>query len=96
MEDGLPQIIQLIAALVFVLCLMGGLAFALKKLGFSGAAQPQGKTKRLKLVEVLPLDRTRRLAIVQRDDVQHLIILGGNHESVVETGIQPPDNEDNA
>ncbi len=92
METG-PQILQLIAALAFVLSLMGGLAFALKKLGLAGAIPVQGKIKRLKLVEVLPLDRTRKLAIIQRDDVQHLIILGGNHESVVETNIKPLDNE---
>ncbi len=93
MEQELPQIFKALAALVFVLSLMGGLALAMKKLGLSGAAPIQGKTKRLKLIEVLPLDRARKLAIVQRDDVQHLIILGGNNECVVETGIKPPDNE---
>lgn len=88
-----PQILQLIAALAFVLSLMGVLAFALKKLGLSGAIPVQGKTKRLKVIEVLPLDRTRKLAIIQRDDVQHLIILGGNCETVVETNIPRADNE---
>ncbi|MGB0720095.1 MAG: flagellar biosynthetic protein FliO [Bdellovibrionales bacterium] len=89
----LPQILKLIAALVFVLSLMGGLAFVLKKLGLSGPVTPQSKDKRLKIIEVLPLDAKRRLVLVQRDCVQHLIILGGNDERVVETGIAPPDNK---
>lgn len=92
--DLLPEFIRMIAALAFVLALIGGLALLMKKLGFSGAAvQSQGKKKRLKVIESLPLDARRRLVIVQRDDVQHVILLGGNTESVVETGVPAPDND---
>ena len=89
------QLFKAIAALVFVLGLMGGLAFLLKKLGLSGAMPVQNSDKRLKLIEVLPLEGRRRLAIIQRDDVQHLILLGGNEETVIETGFKPLDNKDN-
>lgn len=95
--SALPQIFQLIAALVFVVSLMGGLALVLKKLGLSGAVPAMaGKEKRLKIIEVLPLDARRKMVIVQRDEVQHLILLGGNHETVIETGIKPKDNAGNA
>lgn len=96
MEGELPQIFKAIAALVFVLGLMGGLALALKKLGLSGAMPVKNGNKRLKVIEALPLDGRRKLAIVQRDDQQHLIILGANGETVIESGFAPLDNKDNA
>lgn len=96
MEDALPQFFKLIAALVFVVALMGGLALILKRLGLSGPMpNVTGKDKRLKVIEALPLDPRRKLMIIQRDDVQHLILLGGNDESVIETGIKPRDNKAN-
>lgn len=96
MEGELPQLFKMLAALVFVVGLMGGLALVMKRLGLSGAMPVQGKTKRLKLIEVLPLDRTRKLAIIQRDDTQHLIMLGGNSETVIETNIPTQDNDGDA
>lgn len=94
--DALPQIFKLIAALVFVVSLMGGLALVLKRLGLSGAAPAsQGKEKRLKVIESLALDPRRRLLIIQRDNAQHLILLGGSGETVIETGIKPKDNKPN-
>jgi len=85
-----------LAALTFVLILMGGLVLALKKLGLTGALPAQLGNKRLKLIEVLSLDGRRKVAIIQRDDVQHLILLGGNDETVIETGFKPVDNKDHA
>ncbi len=85
----LPQILKLIAALVFVVSLMGGLAFILRKSGLGGPIPVQGKEKRLRLVEILPLDGRRKLVLLQRDDKQHLVILGANGETVVETDIKP-------
>jgi len=97
MEFGeLPQLFRALAALTFVLILMGGLVLALKKLGLTGALPAQLGNKRLKLIEVLSLDGRRKVAIIQRDDVQHLILLGGNDETVIETGFKPVDNKDHA
>ncbi len=90
--SDLPSLLKLFAALVFVLGLMGGLALLLKKLGLSGVAPSSQGDKRLKMVEVLPIDARRRLAIIQRDDVQHLVIFGVNDETVIETNITPKDN----
>ena len=89
--DGLGQIIKLIAALLFVLGLMGGLALALRRLGLSGALPVSPQKKRLRLIEALPLDGRRRLVLIERDEVQHLVILGANGETVVETGIRKQD-----
>ena len=89
----LPQILRLIAAMVFVLALMGGLALLLKKLGLSGNPDIPQKKRRLKLIEALPLDSRRRAVLIQRDDKQHLVILGPNSETVVETDIKPPKDD---
>jgi len=88
-----PALLKMVAALVLVLGLMGGLALVLKQLGLSGHVANAGKKNRLKIVEAIPLDNRRRLALIQRDDIQHLVILGPNSETVVETNIAPDDNE---
>jgi flagellar protein FliO/FliZ len=87
---------RFIAALVFVLALMGGLWMALKRLGLAGPVVPAGVKRRLKVVESLAIDSRRRAIILQRDDKQHLVILGPTGETVVETQIPPlaPDAHD--
>jgi flagellar protein FliO/FliZ len=43
--------------------------------------------KRLGYVEQMAIDGRRRLVLVRRDDVEHLILTGGPVDVVVETGI---------
>lgn len=91
MLDDLPQIVRLIAALAFVLALMGGLTVLLRKLGLAeSSAKQTGDRKRLKIIESIPLDHRRKLVLIQRDDRQHLVILGANSEIVVESNIPGP------
>ncbi len=82
--------IKLVFALLFVLSLMGMLAFVLKRLGFGTNALISTGKRRLKIVETLPLDGRRKAMILQRDDRQHLVILGPSGETVVETNIEAP------
>ncbi len=85
----LPQFIRLLAALAFVIALMGGLVFILKKLGLAHSASlSTGKQRRLKIIEALPLDARHRAVLLQRDETQHLVILGPNGETIVETNIE--------
>ncbi len=46
------------------------------------------KGARLGISEYHELDKTRRLVLVRRDEVEHLILIGGNQEFVIESGIQ--------
>ncbi|MEM6781596.1 MAG: flagellar biosynthetic protein FliO [Pseudomonadota bacterium] len=85
--------LQFFAALLFVLALMGGLALIMKRLGLQGRALSTGK-KRLKIIEILPLDARRRLMLIERDDTQHLVILSTTGETVVETNIKPRQETD--
>lgn len=83
---------KFVLALVFVLGLIGLLAVAARRwgLGLPQAKVRRGQDKRIGMVEVAPLDAKRRLVLVKRDDVEHLIILGQDGETVVETNITPP------
>ena len=85
--------IKFFAALVFVLCLMGGLAFILKKLGLGHGQMISPAKKRLKIVEILPIDARRKAVLLQRDDTQHLVVLGGSGETVIESNIKVPDDK---
>ena len=74
--------------LVFVLSLVGLMAWLGRRLGgFPGIPIRKGNARRLQAVERLSLDARRREILVRRDDVEHLIVLGPNSETVVETGI---------
>ncbi len=89
---SLSQILRFAAALAFVLALMGGLALIMRWLGQRQHGGNQ-TAKRLKVIETLPLDPRRRLMLVQRDGAQHLLILGANGETVIETDIESPHHE---
>lgn len=82
--------LKFLAALIFVLSLMGGLAYIMKRLGWGSGGIISPNKKRLKTVEILPLDARRKAVLIQRDDTQHLVLLGPSGETVIETNIQMP------
>lgn len=73
-------------ALIVVTGLIIGLAWLLRKYG-QGRLLQSGNRGRIGIVEVTGLDARRRLVLVRRDNVEHLIVLGPNSETVVERGI---------
>ncbi len=77
-------------ALVLVLSLMGGLAFILKRLGYGQGSVMSGHNRRLKIIETLPVGAKHKAVLIERDDTQHLILLGANSDTVIETNIKPP------
>jgi len=46
---------------------------------------------RLAVIEFAAVDQKRRLVLIRRDDVEHLIMTGGPVDVVVETGIRAPE-----
>jgi hypothetical protein len=56
-------------------------------MGFSGTLLSGAAKRRLKIVEFMPIDHRRRLVLVRRDDREHLLLLGPQGETVVETNI---------
>ncbi len=83
--------LKFFAALALVLGMMGGLALILKKVGLGNVGLVPADKRRLKIVEILPLDARRKALILRRDDKEHLVILGANGETVVETNIERKD-----
>jgi len=84
--------LRFLLALVFVLALIGVLAVLARRIGFRypATAVRRNRNKRLSIVEVAPVDGRRRLVLIRRDGVEHLLLLGPNSETVVETNIEPP------
>lgn len=85
--------LRFVLAMVFVLSLMGGLWLILKKLGLAGPVVQVAGKRRLKVIESLSIDTRRRAVILQRDNIQHLVILGPTGETVVETQIPVPEDD---
>lgn len=78
---------RFVAALVFVLAMIGVLALLARRFVPGARSVNRGKKRRLALIEVLPLDAKRRLVLIRRDDTEHLIVLAPNGDMVVERNI---------
>ena len=84
---------RFLGALVLVVALIFALAWVAKRLGFGGRLATARGKRRLGVQEVLSLDGKRRLVLLKRDGVEHLLLLGLNDDVVVETGIIPPPDQ---
>jgi flagellar protein FliO/FliZ len=82
--------LRFVSALIFVLALIGVLAWAARRFGVAGRLGAPRSQGRLAVVETAVLDARRRLVLVRRDSTEHLLLLGPTSELVVETGITPP------
>jgi hypothetical protein len=69
-----------------------GIALAVLLLGiiiyrlFSGSVMGR-KGQRLGVSEYYEIDKTRRLVLVRRDETEHLVLIGGGQDLVIESGI---------
>ncbi|MFN4281249.1 MAG: hypothetical protein ACK4NA_01275 [Alphaproteobacteria bacterium] len=86
---------RFLLALVLVLALIAGCAWLAKRFGLgnrleSGKFGVRGRTARIGIVEATALDARRKLVLLRRDDVEHLVILGPAGETLVESRIAPP------
>lgn len=72
-------------AIVLVLILLG--LWALKVLFNASSNLGRGRSRRLNVVDSVAIDARRRLLIVRRDDVEHLILTGGTNDLLVEANI---------
>lgn len=77
------------AALLLVLGLIGAAGLATRKFGLPGLAKPVS-VRRLHIVETMMLSPRQKLAIIRRDNVEHLVLISAAGASVIEAGIVPP------
>ena len=79
----LTTVFALGAVIVAILLVL----WLLKVLSRATGNVTRGRNRRLAVVDSLALDPKRQLLIVRRDNVEHLIMVGGPQDMVVETGI---------
>ena len=87
---AIPQPYLYVLALAGILVLLALFAFILRRVvqttgGLDGSGR--GRQPRLGIVDTFSVDRQRQLVIVRRDSVEHLILIGGNSDVVIETNI---------
>jgi hypothetical protein len=85
----LPLALRFFIAFLFVLGLIGGAAYLVRRFGAGALASATGRGRqpRLAVIESAPVDGRRRLVIIRRDNVEHLVMIGGASDLVVETNI---------
>ena len=82
----LLDIARYVGALLLVIALVGLAGLAARRFGVPGIVRSTGE-RRLAIVESLMIGPKQRLCIVRRDDVEHLVMIGGDSAQVIESGI---------
>jgi len=84
----LPTPVNFIIAFVFVLLLIGAAAWLVRRFGAAQIeAAARGRQPRLAVVDSAAVDGRRKLVIIRRDNVEHLLMIGGPSDVVVETNL---------
>ena len=76
-------------AFIAVLALIGAAAWLVRRFANNrlGANTGRGRMPRLAVIDAAAVDGRRRLVLVRRDNIEHLIMIGGPADVVVETNI---------
>ncbi len=82
-------IVRFVVAFVIVLALIGATFWVIRRFSGTrvGAAAQRGRQPRLAVIDAAPVDGRRRLVLVRRDNVEHLLMIGGPSDIVVEQNI---------
>jgi flagellar protein FliO/FliZ len=85
----MPQTLTFIFAFVVVLALIAALAWGLRRFAGNrlGANTNRGRMPRLAVIDAAAVDGRRRLVLVRRDNIEHLLMIGGPTDIVVEPNI---------
>src|SRR3954453_3025157 len=76
-------------AFLVVLALIGLTAWLVRRFAGNrlGSNANRGRMPRLAVIDAAPVDGRRRLVLVRRDNVEHLLLIGGPSDLVVEQNI---------
>jgi flagellar protein FliO/FliZ len=89
----MTQVLLLIFGVAFAAAALVGLAYGVRKMTqatrFAPLFAPKPQ-KRIDVIEQATVDAKRKLLLVRRDDVEHLIMTGGPVDIVIESGIGAP------
>src|SRR5205085_10090096 len=81
--------LRFLFAFVLVLGLIGLTAWLVRRFGSErlGTANARGRQPRLAVIDAATVDGRRRLILIRRDNVEHLLMIGGPTDVVVEPNI---------
>jgi flagellar protein FliO/FliZ len=84
----LPTPVTFVISFAFVLLLIGAAAWLVRRFGSTRIdAAARGRQPRLAVIDSAAVDGRRKLVIIRRDNVEHLLMIGGPSDVVVETNI---------
>jgi hypothetical protein len=85
----MPQTLTFLFAFIAVLALIGVAAWLVRRFATNrlGANTNRGRMPRLAVIDAAAVDGRRRLVLVRRDNVEHLLMIGGPSDIVVEPNI---------
>ncbi|MCB2114048.1 MAG: flagellar biosynthetic protein FliO [Parvularculaceae bacterium] len=83
----LIDLARIVFSLIAVIGMIGVAAIAAKKFGLQNGALAGNRARRLALVESLPIDQRRRIAIISCDGREHLVILDQSRVTLIERAI---------
>src|ERR1700678_4326177 len=83
------QALTFIIMFVAVLALIGVVAWLVRRFAGNrlGANTNRGRMPRLAVIDAAAVDGRRRLVLVRRDNIEHLLMIGGPTDIVVEPNI---------
>jgi flagellar biogenesis protein FliO len=84
-------LVQFLITAVVVLGLVAVVYWLVRRYAAVGLGRiGRGRVPRLAIIDAMSVDGRRRLVLVRRDNVEHLILIGGPSDVVVEQAIQRP------
>src|ERR1700738_3734397 len=85
----MPQGLIFVFSFIAVLALIGVAAWLVRRFATNrlGANPTRGRMPRLAVIDAAAVDGRRRLVLVRRDNVEHLLMIGGPSDIVVEPNI---------
>src|ERR1700681_4021710 len=85
----MSQTLWFLFSFIAVLALIGLAAWLVRRFGGNrlGANTNRGRMPRLAVIDAAAVDGRRRLVLVRRDNVEHLLMIGGPTDIVVEPNI---------
>lgn len=92
MDLDLQTLVLGVSAFLFAVALLALLIWVFRVFFGDRSTGParRGREKRLGVIETASVDAKRKLYLIRRDDVEHLVIIGGPVDVVVEAGITIP------
>lgn len=85
----MPQPLMFFFAFLAVLAMIGAAAWLVRRFAGNrlGTSTKSGRMPRLAVIDAAAVDGRRRLVLVRRDNIEHLLMIGGPSDIVVESNI---------